>query len=417
MAARPLQHLDAEKKDDDTLRAEARSHLAESPSLQLVAELLAKLRAIDLPFWSPSILRDRWSSAERMRWLRQRPDLRQRITTGLTGLAPKAARKKMPDFQAALIDSVVDEGDVPVRAFEESFEPADLAVYGPAAGYWFAMRELFPWQDDRPAHQEIVAWLLKALLTDASSIVGLGRVPILTAWDLRSAIDGRVWHTRIPLETRVAIDDARMSQEHDRPGVPFHAQDDLAIAVPEVIAASIPLRDLAGVLTAAERAMGFDKETPRPRGGPPELKPPAETPARKSIAPPAAVPSEAAADPVAPPALPQSAVTPPSVAQSSVTPPALPQSAVTPPAVAPAAVLPGHTAVASAVAGPVAQPPALAYAPEPRRPHTPGVPTLEDELERTNPWVVPSPEELAAAAESAAGDPDSSSSSRRRRRS
>ncbi len=432
MAARPLQHLDAEKKDDDTLRAEARSHLAESPSLQLVAELLAKLRTIDLPFWSPSILRDRWSSAERMRWLRQRPDLRQKITTSLTGLAPKAARKKMPDFQAALVDSVVDEGDVPVRAFEEAFEPADLAVYGPAAGYWFAMRELFPWHDDRPAHQELVAWLLKALLTDASSIIGLGRVPILTAWDLRSAIDGRVWHTRIPLETRVAIDDARMSQEHDRPGVPFHAQDDLAIAVPEVIAASIPLRDLAGVLTAAERAMGFDKETPRPRGGPPELKPPAETPARKSIAPPAAAPGDGAVDlvsapAVAPPALAQSAVAPSALAQSAVAAPALAQSAVAPsalaqsavaaPAVAPAAVRPGPVAVSSVAAGPVAQPPALAYAPDARRQHTPGVPTLEDELERTNPWVVPSAEELAAAAESAAGDPESSNPSRRRRRS
>ncbi len=68
MAARPLQHLDAEKKDDDTLRAEARAHLAESPSLQLVAELLAKLRAADLKFWSPEVLRERWSAAERMRW-------------------------------------------------------------------------------------------------------------------------------------------------------------------------------------------------------------------------------------------------------------------------------------------------------------------------------------------------------------
>ncbi len=362
MAARPLQHLDAEKKDDDSLRAEARAHLAESPSLQLVAELLAKLRAADLKFWSPEVLRERWSAAERMRWYRQRPDLRQKITTGLTGLAPRAARKKMPDFQAALIDSVVDEGDVAVRAFEASFDPVDLAVYGSAAGFWFAMRELFPWGDDAPVHQEIVAWLLKALLSDASTVPGLGRVPILTAWDLRTAIDGRVWHTKIPLEIRVAIDDARMSQERDRPGVPFHAQDDLAIAVPDILAASIPLRDLAGVLTAAERAMGFDKETPRPRGGPPELKPPTESGQRKSMAPPPADPSP-------------------------------------PPAVTPVAIAP----------------PALAIAAEVRRGPTPGVPTLEDELERTNPWVVPSAEELAAAAESP-GDPESSIPGRRRRR-
>jgi hypothetical protein len=417
MAARPLQHVDAEKKDDDTLRAEARSHLAESPSLQLVAELLAKLRTIDLPFWSPQILRDRWSASERMRWLRQRPDLRQKITTGLTGLAPKAARKKMPDFQAALVDSVVDEGDVPVRAFEDSFEPADLAVYGPAAAYWFAMRELFPWQDDRPAHQELVAWLLKALLTDASSVPGLGRVPILTPWDLRTAIDGRVWHTRIPLETRVAIDDARLSQEHDRPGVPFHAQDDLAIAVPEVIAASVPLRDLAGVLLAAERAMGFDKESPRPRGGPPELKPPAEPPvAQASIARPSAAPPPLVSGPVASPSVAPSAVVGPSVAPSAVVGPSVAPSAVVGPSVAQPAVT-SAAVTQPAVTPPVVAPQTVAVTAEPRRQHTPGVPTLEDELERTNPWVVPSAEEMAAAAESAALEPDSSNPTRRRRRS
>ena len=405
MAARPLQHLDAEKKDDETLRAEARAHLAESPSLQLVAEVLAKLRAVDLPFWSPAALRERWSAAERMRWLRQRPDLRQTITTSLTGLAPKAARKKMPDFQAALVDSVVDEGDVPVRAFEDSFEPADLAVYGPAAGYWFAMRELFPWHDDRPAHQELVAWLLKALLTDASSIAGLGRVPILTAWDLRTAIDGRVWHTKIPIEIRVAIDDARMSLERDRPGAPFHAQDDLAIAVPEIIAASVPLKDLLGVITAAERAMGFDKETPRPRGGPPDLKPPAEGAQRKSMAPPP-VDASASAPPVVAPVVERSSVPPAAMVASS-------PAASAPPA----APLPSLGTSPAAVAPPAfVSEPAVAIAPEPRRPHTPGVPTLEDELERTNPWVVPSAEELAAAAESAAADSESGAPSKRRRR-
>lgn len=393
MPARPLTHVDAEKKDDDALRAEARTHLAESPALQLVAELLAKLRAVDLPFWSPPILRDRWSAAERLRWLRQRPDLRQKITTGLTGLAPKAARKKMPDFQAALVDSVIDEGDVPVRSFEAAFDPADLAVYGPAAAYWHAVRELFPWHDDAPAHQEIVAWLLKALLADASSIAGLGRVPILTAWDLRTAIEGRVWHTRVPLEVRVAIDDARLSQERDRPGAPFHAQDDLAIAVPDILAASIPLRDLAGVLTAAERAMGFDKETPRPKG-PPDLKPPAaDKPPVLSERPPA--PDRAAT-------------------ADRITPSDRPVTADRPAADRPSPESPSPTVAFTA--GP---PPTVAVAPEPspqRRP-TPGVPTLEDELERTNPWVVPSAEELAAASESAlSGEPDSSLPGRRRRR-
>ena len=429
MPARPLLHVDAEKKDDETLRAEARAHLAEAPSLQLVAELLAKLRAADLPFWSPQVLRDRWSAAERMRWYRQRPDLRQKITTKLTGLATKAARKKMPDFQAALIDSVIDEGDIPVRAFEDTFEPPDLSVYGSAAGFWHAMRELFPWHDDAPAHQEIVAWLLKALLADSSSVAGLSRVPILTAWDLRTAIEGRVWHTRIPLEVRVAIDDARFSQERDRPGVPFHAQDDLAIAVPDVIAASVPLRDLGGVLDAAERAMGFDREAPRPKG-PPDIKPPAEirpgegksrepapapgptaapapgpagtsapTPAPSGAPAPAAAPAGAPA-PAAPPTLPPpaptvtTAVSLKEMARASRSQLVEPHVTVEPASAARAPATPAPSAV------PAPLPPVAITASEVRKlGPTPGVPTLEDELERTNPWVVPSAEELASAAE------------------
>ncbi len=424
MAARPLLHVDAEKKDDETLRAEARAHLAEAPSLQLVAELLAKLRAADVPFWSPEVLRDRWSAAERMRWYRQRPDLRQKITTRLTGLAARAARKKMPDFQAALIDSVIDEGDIAVRSFEETFEPTDLSVYGSAAAFWYAMRELFPWHDDAPSHQELVAWLLKALLADTSSIAGLGRVPILTPWDLRTSIDGRVWHTKIPLEVRVAIDDMRLSQERDRPGAPFHAQDDLAIAVPDVIAASVPLRDLAGVLDAAERAMGFDREAPRPKG-PPDLKPPTETRptdgrARESISPPGAAPnapppamvtqgtaappvpqpgsatpsSPGAVSPTLPPPLTTTAVSLRELARPARAHTAEPQVTVEPAPAASPSIAP-HSAVAITST-------------EARRP-TPGVPTLEDELERTNPWVVPSAEELAASAEEAppSFDPES----------
>lgn len=581
MPPRSLVHVDAEKKEDETLRAEARAHLAETPSLQLVAELLAKLRVADPSFWSPNVLRERWSAAERMRWYRQRPDLRQSITTRLTGLAPKAARKKMPDFQAALIDSVVDEGDIAVRAFEETFEPTDLAVYGPAAGFWHAMRELFPWHDDAAAHQELAAWLLKALLADTSSIVGLGRVPILTAWDLRTSIDGRVWHTRIPLEVRVAIDEARLSQERDRPGVPFHAQDDLVIAVPDIIAASVPLRDLAGVLDTAERAMGFDREAPRPKG-PPDIKPSADkapearprepasppspspqgqsspqataaagaspsSPGGPPIAPPGPAPVGATApgaapiapgSPPAPPPLMSSAAPPPlppgtgspAPSTASVTPPPLVAGgpAVAPPIAAGGAPPPGASppppVQATPPGGPVAPPPLLQGAPPPAPPAapappplvqgspvlpgsvapppfvhggpppvgavappalvkggppaqggsvappplvqgaapqgapspspgsapsgskegkgsrpaepsaaaplpsipitstegrrhgpTPGVPTLEDELERTNPWVVPSAEELAAAAEETASDPDSALAPPRRK--
>ncbi|WP_437601879.1 hypothetical protein WMF28_09760 [Sorangium sp. So ce590] len=272
MAERSLQHRDSESKDDETLRREARVHLASEPALQLVAELIARLRELDLPWWTPVKLREQFGAVERMDWFRERGDVRQQITTSLTGLSPRAARRKTPDFQGALIDSVIDEGDITPRAFEAAFDPRDLSVYGPAGGYWQFFRESMPWDQDTPQHQEIVAWLLKALLADRSPFEGIGRTPILTPWDVRTAIDGRLWQTRIPLEVRVAIDNARLKQERERPGVPFHADGELAIAGPDVIAANIPPREILPVVQLAQKAMRFD--TPRaatPRAAPAEL--------------------------------------------------------------------------------------------------------------------------------------------------
>ncbi|AUX21377.1 hypothetical protein SOCEGT47_018590 [Sorangium cellulosum] len=258
MVERSLQHRDPDSKDDETLRREARVHLASEPALQLVAELVARLRELDLPWWTPVKLRERWGAIERMGWFRERSDIRQQITTSLTGLSPRAARRKTPDFQGALIDSVIDEGDITPRAFEVAYDPRDLAVYGPAAAYWQFFCESMPWDEDTPQHQEIVAWLLKALLADRSPFEGIGRKPILTPWDVRTAIDGRLWQTRIPLEVRVAIDSARLKQERERPGVPFHAAAELAIAGPDVIAANIPPREILPVVQLAQAAMRFD---------------------------------------------------------------------------------------------------------------------------------------------------------------
>src|SRR5690348_12052834 len=99
-----LKHHDFEKKDDGVLVQEAHTCLAKSPPLQVVAELLAELRTKGLSWWTPDGLRTRYSAGDRMRWIRERADLRQQITTKLTGLVPKAARKKDPEFQAGLLD-------------------------------------------------------------------------------------------------------------------------------------------------------------------------------------------------------------------------------------------------------------------------------------------------------------------------
>jgi hypothetical protein len=269
MPPRPFEHQDADRKADEALRAEARAHLAATPHLQLVAELLGRLRSLDLPWWTAEMQRERWSATERMRWYRARPDLRQKITTSLTGLAPRAARKKTPDFQGALLDSVIDEGDVAARAFENAYDPGDLVTYGPVESFWHAFLSKMPWGQDTPVHQELIAWLFDALLADHGAVDGVNRKPILSAWDARTAIDGRVWHTRMPLEIRVAIDEARFKKQRERAGEPFHAESDLSIAVAATIASSIPLRDLLPVFAAAERAMGF---SPAPRPGP-QLEP------------------------------------------------------------------------------------------------------------------------------------------------
>lgn len=263
---KPLSHADVERKDDSTLAAEAGKHLTENPPIQLVCELLTKLREMELPWWTPKHLRLTYSASDRMRWLAQRPDLRQRITSQLTGLAPKASRKKAPDFQAALIDSVIDDGDISVEEFEMAFEPADLAVYGPAGDFWRLFRRRMPWDDDATTHQDLIGWLMGALLADKSPLDGSSRKSVLNAWDIRTSIDGRVWHTRVPLDVRVAIDEARFKLQKEKPNEPFHVHHDLAIAAPALIAASIPLKDLTGVLDVAGRVMGFEGDPTDPNG-------------------------------------------------------------------------------------------------------------------------------------------------------
>ncbi|WP_437667325.1 hypothetical protein [Sorangium sp. So ce1182] len=367
MAERSLQHRDPDTKDDETLRREARVHLASEPALQLVAELIARLRELDLPWWTPVKLRERFGAVERMGWFRERSDVRQQITTSLTGLSPRAARRKTPDFQGALIDSVIDEGDITPRSFEAAFDPRDIAVYGPAGGYWQFFRESMPWDQDTPQHQEIVAWLLKALLADRSPFEGIGRTPILTPWDVRTAIDGRLWQTRIPLEVRVAIDNARLKQERERPGVPFHADGELAIAGPDVIAANIPPREILPVVQLAQKAMRFDAS----RAAAPKAETPRAAPAEVSTgrsgaiaaAPPAAAAPPGAATAASPPGAAGAPAAPAPGAPVSAPAASPPVSSGAAPASKPAASLP-----AAPVSAPVSSGAAPVSAPAPASP-------------------------------------------------
>lgn len=264
-------------KDDEALAEEAHAHLARRGPLQLVAELMIKLRGLGLPWWTAEQNRVAWRAAHRMQWLEQRPDLRQLITTKLTGLAPKAARRLTAELQASLVDTAIDAGDIHVGQFEEAFAPPDLVVYGPVREFWKAFRASMPWDQDTPAHQELVAWLLDSLLADRSVLLDglVRRTPILTAWQVRSAIEDRVWHTHLPVEIRVQIDRARFARERDQPGQPFHARDDLDIATPAVITKHIPLTVILPVMDFAERAMGFATEVAAPAVETKAAEPPA----------------------------------------------------------------------------------------------------------------------------------------------
>lgn len=261
-ASKPFQHPDTVHADDETLERDARAHLAKSPHLQVIAELLAKLRGGHFAWWSPTFTRSQWRALPRMQWLAERPDLRQKITSRLTGLPRKAARSKTPEFQAALIDAVLDQGDISGIEFEETFSPQDLVTYGPAAEMWQQFRERMPWGEDNETNQTFVGWLLKVLLNEKSTLdPDMLRRPILTAWDVRTAIDPHVWQERIPTEVRAMIDDARLKREKSRPREPYTARHELQVVTPELIARHIPLGDLLPVIHVAEQLLFVPQET------------------------------------------------------------------------------------------------------------------------------------------------------------
>lgn len=74
-----------------------------------------------------------------------------------------------------------------------------------------------PRDDDATPQQRLVGVLLRALLSDRCSLdATLARRPILTACNVRGAIDSGVWQSRIPLNLRAAMDDARLQWERTR---------------------------------------------------------------------------------------------------------------------------------------------------------------------------------------------------------
>ncbi len=251
----PLVHVIALSTTDDVLRAEANAHLVAHPELQVVAEVLIRLRVMALAWWTPEQLRARWGAPVRLGWFAQRADLRQEITTALTGLVAKTARAKSPAFQAELIDAVIQSRDIDVQQFEGAFDPRDLVVYGPVAELWGELMARIPWtrgDDDVPVR--LIESLLESLVADKSPVFGIARAPALTPWDLRAAIDPLVW-SQLPLDARVAVEEARL--RHEQSGA-LYPRDEVLAATLRSIAAEIPRDALRAVLVAAGRAMGLE---------------------------------------------------------------------------------------------------------------------------------------------------------------
>jgi hypothetical protein len=255
----PLAHDATAASDDAGLRAEASAYLATHATLQVMAEVLIALRIAGAPWWTPEQLRARWPAEARLTWFAQRSDLRQEITTALTGLVFNTARRKSPAFQAELIDSVIEDSDIGAAHFEGAFDPRDIVVYGPTDEIWREIVRALPWGDEDAVPSSLMATLLEIVLADKSAPFAFPRTPILDACDVRSAIDSRVWQTYVPLEVRAAVDDERLARERDGRGTPFLAADELALCLPKTIAACIPAAHLKGVFLAASEAMGFEE--------------------------------------------------------------------------------------------------------------------------------------------------------------
>jgi hypothetical protein len=251
---------------DEALAKEAEVHLAKSATLQAMVQILEKQRKMllqsakedptrQLGWLTLAELRKAFPATMRMQALSSRPDIRQRITTELTGLRPKASRGKNAEFQADLIDSTIDDGDIGLQEFEIAFDLKDLVTYMDVSSFWkFFMDESLARiiEENSSKEKELFAFLLDAFLQSRDPLK-----PILTHLDVRAAIQGEIWQQRIPLGKRVAVDTARLAQERKTTSQAFTAKQEIDIVTLEVIV-ELDLSDLVPILRAAGKAMDLE---------------------------------------------------------------------------------------------------------------------------------------------------------------
>ena len=242
----PLVH-----KEDTSIAdrmGEAVQHFNEYTQLQVVAWLIDALRKARTTWWTGKILRLEFSAQERMKALDARPDLRQKITTAIVGTGEKMAYAQSAERQASDIDVAIAAGDRTEDDFEEVSSASEIVSYMGADKRWRLFRKLLPLKEDREVHQELIAGLINVILQHH----------ILSAQNVRKVIDPLVWPKCIPPEVRADIHEALLASQAE--GDLFLPENILMIATPEVIAKSIKLVDLMGILDLAEKEMGFNAE-------------------------------------------------------------------------------------------------------------------------------------------------------------
>jgi hypothetical protein len=244
---------------DGVREQEAKDHLARWPALQVMAEVLIELRVAGVLWWEPLRAGERWGIRQRLGWFEQRPDLREAIARSLTGLTLRNGLRRSVGFQAELIEAVADPIEDAQRV-EDAFDPRDLVVYGPVGELWDEAVGRIPWDTELPP--ALIERLLSVLLSERSFLLGTTRPPILTPWDVRSAIGARPWQAHLPARVRALVDDARLEKELVEPGVPFTARDEIEIVTVGVLATCFPLRALRPVFSAAARIMGLERPAP-----------------------------------------------------------------------------------------------------------------------------------------------------------
>jgi hypothetical protein len=248
----PLRHADAASKSDEQLTKEADAFLQEHPPLQFVAECIDKLRELQVPWFSPERLREKFPARVRMMWLEQRPDLRQEITTKLTGLKAPLARKRDPERQAQDIDEAIGLVCTP-QDFEEAFVSTQLVVYGDARAIFAFINAHMPWKEQTQQHRDFAYTALQSLLDPR------GKKPrIMEHLEMRMTLDEFHLQKHLPPDIRSIANKARFKYEKENPGKPFTAEMEFEYLKLRLLTTHLELIEIRKVWDRGVEIMGLN---------------------------------------------------------------------------------------------------------------------------------------------------------------